>query len=302
MFKPYSDDVQDKTDVADAPAARIMVSEQRYSGSAHTQTAASPAVDGTRIEDQPLPPNTFILNKANLPFVEGRSRRLAPKGAGAVALFCVLVLAFISAIAIPKTVAFVSLSTEGTKTSAIITDRYTRVSRSKNSTRTTYYAVFRFRASDGRMYTHTQVVSRETYFRLRPDMEVPVVYIPGNPAFAELGGDYLDRSDVRNAMLAWGVLVLVFLPIMFFALLNFRKTLRLQRHGRILSGTLERATSRISKGNLSLTVIGRFKTPDGKTLNVQDTATRNDLKPKAVILHGTPVAVVYVNETCYRLL
>jgi hypothetical protein len=249
-----------------------------------------------------LAPNTFILNRSNQNFAFGNSRRLAQRGAFLIFILMLLILGGVGVFSAPKMIAGLKLNSSGVASSAIVSDLYTRVSRGKSGTTTNYYVNFRFRDSSARTHTIVQKISSTTYRKLARDMEVPIRYVPDDPKTAELSGPYTDRSDVDSSVTIWLAVVAFSAPVMFFSLWNYFRTLRLQRRGEVLQGRLTNIQSKRYKGNLNVSVTASFTSPSGRTFTVKDTATRNDLKPAANVPNGTPVAVVYVNDRCYRLL
>lgn len=195
-----------------------------------------------------------------------------------------------------------ALLTEGKQTRGIVTDGFEETSRNFYVIESKRYRIeYRYTIA-GQTYTGGQDIDGALYEELFLQSPVTIVFLPSNPGVSELGGEFADDTEYRNALLILGSLTLVALLAAAGFLFRDVRNRRLSSQGQILNGTLLSAAGQYYRRTLNVTFRYEFRSPLGTTITGSRTVKRNDLKKAPVPVSGTPIKVLYVNDKLHRIL
>ncbi len=245
-------------------------------------------------------PDLFIASRSHRDFVLGKRRRYGSSVIMIGAAILLLVWALlITAFTLDRAARAQEVATAGIDASAAVTELRTRTNRN-----TVYYIVsYRFKAGE-RTIDHSQEVYESTYRRLAEGDVVTVRYLPADPAQAALTGEFLDtrEGDVnRDTWLWFGLTAYI---AAFVCLWIDLRNARRSRLGVLLPGKVMRAELKRGYRNAPYFQIEyAFYTPSGARLEgKQDTNDMRVVSTQPPPPFGTPVAVLYVNDSHYRMM
>jgi len=172
----------------------------------------------------------------------------------------------------------------------------------------------------GETLTKEQYVTEMTYSQLEDGDPVLVKYLQSDPSIAELSGPASTNSLALNGYfmtvfgLIGGLVALVFLVSHVW---QYYRDDVLIRKGRLLMGEVLkcRADLNVTQTSLESNNYGNplrghhfieltyiFNTPEGNDIEATVKARRNDLVGQLLPEFGTSVAVLYLNDRCYKIL
>src|SRR5262249_621947 len=154
-----------------------------------------------------------------------------------------------------------------------------------------------------KLYSVVLDVDYATYQAHPEGSHLSVVYLQSDPGISQLDANYNDPSEWLK--FALGFLILI--GIALFALgLRFRRLRRdraFGERGKIIEGSLISCMATTDKtGDYTTTIKYQFQTPSGRTFVGEKAAVRQDLVGESRPPHGTPVAVLYVDDNLYQLM
>ncbi|HVO42961.1 MAG TPA: DUF3592 domain-containing protein [Aggregatilineales bacterium] len=248
----------------------------------------------------------FLMNLRNLNFARGQARYPAilwsnVLGIGAVVAFLVFMLATLGLNWITDT----RVASAGRLTRGTVIARRTVSGKS-----TTYYLTFQYQArgtdNEPHRYQVEQTVSPAIYASRTEGAEVTIKVLPDDPATARLAGPDDDGYYRNNNLLGLVILVPVTIGLTIVQLRPIVIDRALARDGRVVQGKLLSRSGRMIKGKnryFQVSVAYTFTSPTtGLAITGKQNATRNDLRDKPLPELGTPVAVLYVNDSRFKIL
>ena len=250
----------------------------------------------------------FLLNPAHKNFLQGKSRQLEPSSIFARGCMMIFMVPFILVgIGIILFTAvewnnLLQISRSSVTAQAEVISRRT----GSDSDGDDYYKVtYQFRVAD-RAFKNERSVNSSEYDRLKAGVRVPIVYAANNPTISYL------QSENRNTLplfltlfgVCWNGIIL---SVIVAGLGARQKNQRLERDGVLLKGTIVEISGREDSDNDYIVKLKyAFRTPNDRELVKQESCTRNDLKrgkqKERLPLTGTPVAVLYANDSCFKVM
>jgi hypothetical protein len=250
----------------------------------------------------------FLFNPAHKDFLLGKSRKLEPMtgfAGGCMTLFMlpfVLVGIGVIIFAAAEWSKFVQISRSSVTAQAEVIDRRSGT----DSDGDDYYKVtYQFFAQD-RAFKNERSVSASEYKGMTKGKRVPIVYARTNPSISYLQGE--NQSSLPLFMTFFGVCWNGFV-FMFVAglVVSWRTNKRLEREGMLLKGTVVEASGREDSDNDYIVKLKyAFRTPNDREIVKQESQTRNDMKNgkkrERLPLAGAQVAVLYADDSCFKVM
>jgi hypothetical protein len=247
----------------------------------------------------------FLLHPENRPFLEGKAklpRKIGPSGllfyllVGSVALGNVI----LTPILIVDLCKQSRLLSHGVKTEArVVRLRGQEDSAEKDGGEPAdrFLVTYRFQAGppgDRRAYELETPADERDYGLLRVGQTVDVMYDPADPNVSELQSKVADTQTsigfVGFIAFCW---LFVFVMLLLWWFLRWRPSRRAIREGRLLDGEVVRCTARSTEDHYHIRLRYLFTAPDGKTIEGDAQATRDDLEKSSLPAAGTPLRVFY---------
>ncbi|MCC7451225.1 MAG: DUF3592 domain-containing protein [Anaerolineae bacterium] len=266
------------------------------------QASPEPAAETISIHE------LFVLNPAHRDFVLGRSRSLhAPLILGMGGCGVLFITPFVLAglimlgLSVHKWSNTIRLNTGGVTVQGQIVSLDVDYDSDGNS----YYATYRFSPLDTRQsYTHRESISGGYYGKLSEGERVNVTYLRADPTLSRLADD-AGSSMTQNILLSVFTIVwnLLIFGLVIGSIMAYRRSKRLEREGRLIKGTVVSCKgSSDSDGDYTIKLKYRFCSPTGRDVSKQESHIRNDLKGVLPPAPGTPVAVLYADDSCYQVI
>jgi hypothetical protein len=192
--------------------------------------------------------------------------------------------------------------------SAGVTTQASVVNRWVNSGRNPSYNITYAFIVNGKRYEVSQTMSPALYQRVGETVDIS--YWPNDPNFARLVGAFEVQDMARNSFLQVALSGLVAIGLVVFSVVNFGawcKLLANQRllrnEGRLLYGEIITSHSeKDGKHGYKITVRYGLLTPDGRYLTNKQARYPSSLRGRPQAIKGTPVAVMYVDDTHLEML
>lgn len=153
----------------------------------------------------------------------------------------------------------------------------------------------------GKRIVNYVFASRSTYNSLELGEQITITYSPDQPNISVL------QYNPVVVLVAAAIFILIFVILVFVLLLliaSWFQRRKLITEGQLIEGFIDSSnTFTDSDGDTRLTVAYQFESPEsGKTLRKQETSdiTYNQTFGKPEV--GTPVVVLYLNDSLTRLL
>ncbi len=252
-------------------------------------------------ESSTISADVFLLNPKNKTFVEGKTHRpVSPvSGFTLVVLFAFAVGGIAALVMVLREwVVVVQLSAYGESTAGLVVDHRTE----SGEDSTTYYITFRY-VIDDRLYIQEQAVGESAYDQFANSSRVVVRYFPADPNIARLTEPDTDTVG-HNVLITLSIVVLN--TFMWWkvrgTIKKNRRYQQLGREGRMVTGEVLRSEGHKDEDGYIVTMHYCFQSPSGRPLLGKVSRTRNDLKRKPLPEPGTPLVVLYLDDTSYELL
>lgn len=244
--------------------------------------------------------DVFVLNRRNTAYVFGRARRVGFYYTWwflLSALAMTLLIAFTLATAFNEWNRVTTLEQSGIRVKAIVSDHRTVSGKS-----TSYYLTYRFSVRN-QQYQREQNVGSGTYNRFPPGAPITISYLASDPSISMLAGDAEDNSDLVSFTIIFALVDVGGLIMAGYLGVRSLRYRRLSRDGKLLRGEVLACTGlRGYKGAYTVSLRYAFRDPGGQNVEKLVKTVRNDLKKKGLPRPGTPVAVMYVDESLYEVL
>jgi hypothetical protein len=246
---------------------------------------------------------TFLLHPAHAGFLDNSNRRLFGVTRvhliliGVIALLCIGLGVGMISHAITEQAVRDSLAQNGVEALATITDGHMTRGRSNS-----YYLEYSYDAKvngDLQSFTREESVSRELYERAEIGSHMTIHYLPDDPGTARILDDAFNGVIflVIGLALAGGSLV-----GMYVLMRQYRRDRMLERDGQILTGSITKSSVSGYGNKRQVTIHYEFHSPLGVPLKGSQSQRRRDLDRQDLPPEGTRVAVVYCDDSTYRML
>lgn len=250
-----------------------------------------------------LPSNLFVLKKANRKFLKGERKTFAMfNWIAFIVLFVPLLLVSVAFgiydLTLPQ-----QLEQEGHTVSGLITG----VNVSDKGDRSITYTFTAEQGPDaGKEFTQTQQLIQNAPRELKKDSFVRVRYLVSDPRTARLTGadaELAFNDPFLRYLLVASIIGIV--VVIIYGIIGSIKNHRLARKGRVVLGRL---TGFTYASNGAFGTVGASYTltlPDGRQVHGEGSTARPNADWHARLARpesGTPVAVLYVDESTHQLL
>jgi hypothetical protein len=239
-------------------------------------------------------PGLFLANPENWPFVRGRVARI---GNGILMVGSAFLLALFAVVVIIVFMLINHQYFELHSSGVIATGFITNLEVNRGSRSTGYQVDYRYTVDD-RSYTDRQSVHPEIFSHLSLHQSVEVRYLPRNPQFSQL-----HEAEDSPGMIIPFLFSAIFITPAVLLWMKDRHNRYLSRAGTLILGELTNIEAkRGSKATPYIEVRYFFYNEHGIRLEGKHFQVRTDLSRDTLPPSGTPVAVLYVDDSTYRLM
>jgi hypothetical protein len=257
----------------------------------------------------------FLLNPDNRALMEGRvsykhlakdERERTARSLTLIIPLSVIVGIFLIALTVTEWQNWSMLRDSGVRTQGIIADR--RIDTSGDGT--SYHIQYTYQHippySDGAPHTfiHERQVSRSFYEHVEQGMPIDVVYAPDDPTISTLDVGLSPPWQITLFSIV-GVPAFLGIPIFLRHRLARQNDIarRLREGSSKLLGEVVTCQKDLDDDVCTVTLSYRFTSPEsGQVLDDTQVCKRNDLTSARMPTPGTPVIVLYRNDSTFRVL
>jgi hypothetical protein len=169
-----------------------------------------------------------------------------------------------------------------------------------------YYKItYRFYVRD-RAFKNERSVSASEYKGMTKGKHVPIVYARTDPTISYLQGENQSSTPLFMTFfgICWNGFVFLFVGGL---VVSWRTNKRLEREGVLLKGAVVEASGHTDSDNDYIVKLKyAFSAPNGREIVKQESHTRNDMRrgktKERLPLAGTQVAVLYADDTCFKVM
>lgn len=257
-----------------------------------------------------LPPDLFLLDPRNTDFAAHKARRLYSRVTDGTLTTIASILSFLGLVTLTLVIGgwgnqydLDQFARSGkTVVGRITHHRSVSEAQSKYVT-VTHYLAYEFEAetpgSDAiQHFTREQAV--DSLFELKDGDNIPIRYLPTNPAVSMIEGS--QRANYTPIIA--GVIFLVILLLV--AGRTFQEYFRgqaLEARGQVIFGQIDQIKGGVDhRGHYHVNIVYHFRCPQGSKIDNNVFRMCDQLRDKPLPSPGTPIAVVYLNAAFYRIL
>jgi hypothetical protein len=255
----------------------------------------------------------FLLNPSNRALLEGRvsykhlakdEREQTTRSLTLIILLSIIVSIFLIALAVTEWQHWATLRDSGVRTQGIIADR--RIDSTSDGTSYHVRYTYQHTPADGdpRTITHERQVSRSFYEQAEPGRAIVVIYTPDDPTVSTLDAG-LSPPWLVTLFSIVGIPLFLGIPLVTRNRLVRQNDIgrRLRQGSRKLIGEVLVCQKELDEDTCVVTLHYRFTSPQSnQMLDGTHTCKRDDLTNARLPTRGTPVIVLYRDDTTFRVL
>jgi Protein of unknown function (DUF3592) len=246
------------------------------------------------------PDDVFLMIPDNRAFLEGKTQHLssATKAVGCLLIFLIpFVLIGLVAIgwAVSSWYSWNAINQSGIPGTGEIVDK--QISSGDDSD--TYYVSYAYTHAET-SYTHKQSVDWDTYQNAEIGAQVSIKYVPSNPNIASLANKNNPPYFIAGFSLLWNLAVW---SVLIGLLVSRSRDNLLAKEGQLIPGEIMTSRSLIEgeDNDFYLKVEYAFRAPvDGRLITGHSKTQRNDLRNGTLPGPGSPLAILYRNDTHHK--